>query len=133
MTRIRGPAWISIAAACLIGACGHSQTYSMDGAWIRGGVSGDHFGIIVLLLREEDGRVTGTACRTSSGHLIFRDVPVTGRYPRLTFESGAGRYAGGVISDEFINGFFQYPGGSQEWTFRRTSPSDYDACQSARP
>jgi hypothetical protein len=114
-------------------ACGHSRKYSMDGTWIRGGISGDHFGIIVLLIKDEGAEVTGAACRTSSGHLIFRDVPVSGHYPYVSFVVGDGRYTGGIISEEVITGSFERAGSSEEWRFQRTSPLEYQACQSARP
>ncbi|HEY3119811.1 MAG TPA: hypothetical protein VGL15_04250 [Vicinamibacteria bacterium] len=105
----------------------------MDGTWRRGGVSGDHFGIIVIAIREAGDDISGTACRTSSGHLIFRDVPVTGRNPYVTFTLDGGRYEGEIVSEELIDGLFQYAGGSQEWAFQRTALSEFEACQSALP
>jgi hypothetical protein len=121
------------AAAILLTSCGHSQRFSMDGTWMRSGISGDHFGIVVLAIKDDGGPVTGTACRTSSGHLVFRDVPLSGHNPYVSFEALGGRYTGGIISEEVITGSFQSAGGSQEWTFHRTPPSEFEACERALP
>ena len=56
--------------AVLVSACGRQTRYSMDGTWRRGGVSGDHFGIIVLAIRDAGDEISGTACRTSSSRQL---------------------------------------------------------------
>ena len=107
----------------------------MDGTWERGGISGDHFGFVVMQLADDGTRATGVVCYSESGHLIFRDVPASGSYPRIAFDRpGGGRFEGGVISPDAINGFFRLPNaGEQEWAFQRTSPSAYESCRTSRP
>ncbi len=51
--------------ALMIACCSRDQTFPVDGAWLRGGISGDHFGVVVMLLRQEGNEVTGSACFTS--------------------------------------------------------------------
>lgn len=114
-------------------ACREARTFPIEGTWRRGGISGDHFGIYVLQIRESGGQLTGTACHTDSGHFIGT-LPVTGHYPYVLLELGAGsRFSGGIISPEEIHGSYEFPGGSQEWTFERVAASEFEACQTARP
>ncbi len=119
--------------ALIIISCGGDQTFPVDGAWLRGGVSGDHFGIVVMLLRQEGQEITGSACFTSSGHLIARDLPVTGRYPSMTLVVSDGHYTGRIISNDTIDGLWEVNGLQQPWTFRRASVSEYEQCRNARP
>jgi len=118
-------------------ACEQRPRPPVDGVWFLAGVSGDHSGVIVLSLRQQGEEVTGLACRTDSGHLVYKDVPVAGEYPRIEFADLYGcRFQSSVASAETIEGWRKCPsemGQGQEWFFRRTSPSAYDDCASASP
>jgi hypothetical protein len=126
-----------VLAAGAVASCGHREAFPVDGVWFRGGVSGDHSGIVVLSLRLENERVVGQACRNDTGHLIYKDVPVDGPYPRVVFNDLYGcRFQGGVVSAEAIDGLRRCPGETgpgQEWFFRRSVPSSYDECAAASP
>lgn len=114
-------------------ACGDRQSFPVDGIWMRGGVSGDHSGVIVLTLHQDGDRVVGLACHTDTGHLLYKDVPVAGPYPRVEFTEPSGcRFEGGLVSAELIDGRQTCPGDgggpSFEWPFRRTTPTAYAEC-----
>jgi hypothetical protein len=126
------PAFVGLLA---LAACHHGVIFPMAGTWMRGGISGDHFGLVAMQLADDGTRVNGVVCYSESGHLIYRDVPVSGRYPRLAFDRpGGGRFEGGITSPDSINGFFRLAGaGEQEWMFQRTSASVYESCRTSRP
>jgi hypothetical protein len=118
-----------------LAACHHHAIFPMDGTWTRGGISGDHFGEVVMQIADDGTRVTGVVCYTESGHLIYRDIPAGGSYPRVAFDRpGGGRFEGGVISPDTIDGFFVFADGfQQQWTFRKASSASYEACRTSRP
>jgi len=119
--------------ALLLTSCGERIIFPVDGAWLRGGISGDHSGIIVMLLKQDGNNITGSACRTSSGHLIYRDTPVTGRYPRVGFQVLGCQFEGGITSTDQLVGSNTCNDTTQQWFFQRASPSDYNACVNASP
>jgi hypothetical protein len=122
-----------VAGALLVGSCGEDQTFPIDGAWVRGGISGDHSGAIYLLLTQDGDTVVGTACRLSSGHRIYKDVTVTGRYPRISFLVSGCRFDGGIISADQLSGYYECGGERQQWFFERRPPADYESCVNANP
>jgi hypothetical protein len=116
----------------LFTACGERRKFSLEGTWVRGGISGDHFGAYVLRIREDaSGAVTGTACRLSSGFFIFGDRPVRGQYPYVILDQGTSRYTGGIVSTDEIIGTQVGETFSQEWIFQRVDPSAFEGCLSA--
>jgi hypothetical protein len=123
--------------ALAITACHHGVTFPMDGTWARGGISGDHFGQVVMQIADDGTRVTGVACYWDSGYVIYSDVPLTGRYPRVSYSvavpgGGEGHFDGGIISPDEIHGTW-YSGPSHgDWIFQRASASTYDACRNGR-
>jgi hypothetical protein len=120
--------------AASLPACHHRDVFPMDGTWARGGISGDHLGIYVMQVTVEGSRVTGVACRSSSGYLIFRDVPVTGRYPIVSFAlPNGGRYEGAITSPDVIEGAALGSSPTQYWTFVRWPASAYDDCRNSNP
>jgi hypothetical protein len=95
---------ITLLAALLSVSCQRARV-PIDGVWDRGGVSGDHFGNYYLVLESAGDEISGHACRTSEGHIIFRDVPVQGDYPWLHFSVAPGfRFVGRVTSEYTIAG-----------------------------
>ena len=72
-------------AAALFGVltdCGPGVR-SVSGSWTA--PYGGHLAYIELLLRQDGSMLTGTACRSDSGVLIFGQTPVAGNYPDLAF------------------------------------------------
>jgi hypothetical protein len=86
-----------------------------------------------MLLRQDGNDITGTACRTSSGHLIYRDTPVTGRYPRVGFQGFGCRFDGGIVSTDQLTGWNVCNDTKEQWFFQRVSLSEYQACVNAGP
>jgi hypothetical protein len=113
---------------------GCADPIPIDGVWMRGGVSGDHTGVIYLQLQLEGSHILGRACRVDGGHRVFTDLPVEGRYPWLSFEYGARRVLARVESEGFIRAQFPIRDDYvQEWSFTRTAPSAYTQCAAAAP
>ena len=128
------PAMTVLVLACA--SCG--RDYSADGTWYRGGVSGDHFGSYVMQLRRDGDRITGVACRLSSGHRIFVDRPVSGKYPQMSFDhsldnSGTFRIDLRIVDDDLITGIDNNPVAAFTYEFARAPGSNYEECASARP
>lgn len=86
-----------------------------------------------MLLRQDGNDIAGNACRTSSGHLHYRDAPVTGRYPRVRFQVSGCQFEGGIVSTDLLIGWDVCPNSQQQWFFQRASPSQYQACINASP
>src|SRR5436309_666448 len=119
--------------ALMMTCCSRDQTFLVDGAWLRGGISGDHFGVVVMLLRQEGDEIAGSACFTNAGHLILRDLPVMGRYPSMTLVWNGGHYTGRIVSNDTIDGLWEVNGLQQPWMFRRATLSEYEQCRNAGP
>jgi hypothetical protein len=97
--------------ALLLTLIGCGQPFPVDGVWLRGGISGDHFGLVALRLTQQGNQIAGTACYTEDGHLIYRDVPVSGQYPSVTYSVSFGGFVGEIVSDSEIQGQFSSGGG----------------------
>ena len=72
-------------AAALLGVltdCGPGVR-SVSGAWTT--PYGGHLAYIELLLQQDGSMLSGKACRSDSGVLIFSQTPVLGDYPDLAF------------------------------------------------
>jgi hypothetical protein len=72
-------------AAALLGVltdCGPGVP-SVSGAWTA--PYGGHLAYIELLLQQDGSILSGKACRSDSGVLIFSQTPVLGHYPDLAF------------------------------------------------
>jgi hypothetical protein len=119
--------------ALLLTLIGCGQPFPIDGVWLRGGISGDHFGLVALRLTQQGDQIAGTACYTEDGHLIYRDVPVSGRYPSVTYSVSFGGFVGEIVSDSEIQGQFSSGGGQDPWTFQRSTMDTYTRCVGASP
>jgi hypothetical protein len=122
---------VLVLAAVALG-CGKEREpvveYVVDGTWVGPGQG--HLTEVFLLLRREGDRILGTACHTEYGHRIYRDVPVEGVYPSLSFYNVQAR----VESNRLIEGFFVLSTGSKSPTyFGRCTMERYDACRNAPP
>jgi hypothetical protein len=108
---------------------------SADGVWYRAGISGDHSGTVVMLLKQDGTNITGTACYTDTGHLIWKDVRVTGRNPRVGFGQGICHFDGAITSSDELGGTNICNNGTppQDWFFHRVAQSAYDQCVNAGP
>jgi hypothetical protein len=117
-----------------VAGCSRTERFAVDGVWERGPISGDHGGLIVLSLRDEGTHVTGVACRTSSGHLIYSDVAIDSPYPRVEYNFPSGcRFQGAFVSSDSIYGTWTCGVGLQPWYFRRAPASSYSSCAAALP
>jgi hypothetical protein len=81
--------WFVLVACALLagGACGRSPndpSRSLAGPWVAPGFG--HTGQRFLLRLEQSGStISGTACGVDGGIVFFRDAPVHGRYPLVSF------------------------------------------------
>ena len=82
---------------------------------------------------QEGVLITGLACRLSSGHRIFADGPVSGRYPSFTFAYGGDTITGWAAAEDSIVAYRSSIGEQQPIRFRREAASEYDHCTNARP
>lgn len=57
---------------------------SLAGNWSAN--YGGKFGFIGLVLEQSGDEITGTACATNSGTLLFKNVPVRGEFPNVQFD-----------------------------------------------
>jgi hypothetical protein len=128
---MRGSAALFLALLLTTIGCG--QQFPVDGVWLRGGVPGDHFGLVVLRLTQQGDQIAGTACETSDGHLVYRDVPVAGQYPSLTYSVSFGNFVGDIVSDSEVQGQFGSGAGLEAWSFQRSTMDMYTRCVSALP
>ena len=115
-----------VLALCCVGC---SSSYSVDGTWERGGVPGDRYGYRVLQLQRVGDDIVGLACHVSSGFLMYRDRPVTGTYPRTSFDASLDasdrvRLNLTIVGEGLIVGTDP---GSATWEFGRTASDRYDA------
>jgi hypothetical protein len=70
----------------LLAACGTEPTQPLEGLWI--GFEPGRFNHWEIRFRDEGGGVIGRAKESLGGHIMYSDVPVTGLYPRVQFETG---------------------------------------------
>jgi hypothetical protein len=112
-------------------ACGEGRVFDVTGTW-QGGLASEHSAYQVMTLQQQDGVISGFICRISSGHRIFRDVPVSGRYPLFTFQYAGDTVTARAESDDLI---VASRAGSTagQWTFVRASFSVYEDCINASP
>jgi hypothetical protein len=124
-------------ALVLVG-CHNHEIFPMDGTWARGGISGDHFGQVVMRISDDGTRVTGLACYWESGYTIYSDVQVTGQYPRVSYTVGEGNdwprghFEGGIIAPDEMHGTWSVDSYQAEWSFQPTAASAYEACRNGR-
>jgi hypothetical protein len=122
---------IGSAAALSAFGCEEPLRFDVTGTW-TGGSAQDHSGREVMTLRQDDEDITGLVCRISSGHRVFFDVPVSGRYPRVTFAYFGDTVTGWATGEHLIvarrSGSVSY-----ELRFTRTSTSEYEECHNAPP
>jgi hypothetical protein len=78
-------------------------------------------------LRDNGGRLSGTACDWSSGYLVYSNVPVQVDYPNVSFRvremdmcpgcKGSGtEFFGTLNPDSTLRGQLHFPGGRPEIT-----------------
>jgi hypothetical protein len=140
-TSYRGVRPAGILICLLVMACGSSPRITVDGVWMRGGVSGDHSGLYFVELQQAGDEITGSACYLQADHLIFRGAPVRSEYPEVTFVVTAeslqpgepptligGRFSGRVRDANTIAGQIQYGGTPAEMILTRTSDSVPGSC-----
>jgi hypothetical protein len=70
--------------SCLWG-CSSGPQVPISGVWHGGQLQGDRFLNEYLILRQEGPIVSGEICAVDLGHVLYRNVPVDGRYPRFSF------------------------------------------------
>jgi hypothetical protein len=133
MTIFSTRAFASILALSLAGC---SPDYGVDGTWERCCASGDHFGSYVMQLRRDGDRITGLACRLSSGYRIFSDRPVAGTYPRMSFDfsldnSGSLLMDLMIVQENLITGTDNNPGTNATYDFAPAPGGAYEACARA--
>ena len=121
---------VLLALALALGAC--DSRFSVDGTWQA---QVGHFDFYVLQLRSDGDTITGLACSVSDGYLIFRDRPVSGLYPSMSFDATAPggvsfRVSLTVLTRGVIIGT---PGNGIQEEFSRTDSGDYTGCASAPP
>jgi hypothetical protein len=116
-----------LAFICLV-ACGNKK-FDIRGTWVRGGISGDHSGSVVMTLTPTGSSIIGVVCRSDAGHLIFRDRPVKGTYPWVEFDYFGDRIRAQIVDDDTITAVV----GGASWFFNRTSAADYDTCAATGP
>ena len=85
-----------------------------------------------MQIADDRTRVTGVVCYSESGHLIYRDVPVTGAHPRVSFTLG-GRFDEGIFSPDTLSGTWYAGPYQDQWLFQKAAPSAYEVCRSLRP
>jgi hypothetical protein len=125
------PAAFLCVVALYAGGCGHRRMFDLSGTW-QGGLSSEHSAYEVMTLRQDGGTISGVICRISSGHRIFHDVPVSGRYPSFTFQYFGDTVTGWAAAEDLIVAY--RPGSTAgDLTFIRASASDYERCASAPP
>jgi hypothetical protein len=112
-------------------SCGHEDVFDLSGTW-SGGSSTDHSARQVLTIWQDGRDITGLVCRISSGHRVFYDVPVSGRYPTFTFPY-FGDTVTGAPTDENTIVAYRRGSVSDEMHFTRASSDDYEQCRSASP
>jgi len=70
-----------VVLASASGGCGlFGPSESFEGEWTA---SGGKFYVIGLSLRQSDDTVSGVACASQDGVLLYRNAPVTGDYPSI--------------------------------------------------
>jgi hypothetical protein len=105
--------------------------FDLTGTW-QGGFPNEHSAREFMTLRQDDGAISGVICRLSSGHRVFNDVPVSGRYPTFTFQYFGDTVTGRAAAEDLIVAHRAgYTAGDMNFT--RTSSSDYETCASALP
>jgi hypothetical protein len=68
----------------MIGATPNEPGAGLDGVWTARGIG--HTGqTFTMRLQQSGDTVSGMACETDGGILVFRDAPVRGDYPRVRF------------------------------------------------
>jgi hypothetical protein len=78
-----------VALALAAGSCGITgPSDSLTGTWEAN--YGGKFGFLGIVLQQNGDQISGTACGSSSGLLLFRNVPVRGEYPRVLFDVSVG-------------------------------------------
>jgi hypothetical protein len=106
--------------------------FDLSGTW-QGGFPNEHSAREVMTLRQDQsGAISGVVCRISSGHRVFQDVPVSGRYPSFTFQYFGDTVTGWAAAEDLIVARRAgYTAG--EMNFTRVDSSDYEDCASAPP
>jgi hypothetical protein len=85
--------------ACLAGCDSPtSPSKSAAGSWQAIGVG--HSAVYGLSLEQRDDQISGTACYSDSGVILFRGVPVSGTYPRVLFASPSGTVFVGKLEED---------------------------------
>ena len=106
--------------------------FDLSGTW-QGGFPNEHSSYEVMTLRQDQGgAISGVICRLSSGHRVFHDVPVSGRYPTFTFQYFGDTVTGIAAAEDLIVAHRAgYTAG--EMNFVRANSSDYEGCANAPP
>lgn len=123
-----------VAVALVSSACDlvTGPSGSISGSWRAPGIghSGHSF---ELLLTQDGDAISGAACGTDSGFLLFQGVPVSGERPAVTFVEPA---SGARFTGKFEDGRDQIAGdlgsGSGHIPLRFTRTGD-GRCNGAKP
>jgi hypothetical protein len=112
-----------VALAIANSTCGLiGPSVSLAGNWSAN--YGGKFGFLGIVLDQSGDEITGTACYTNAGQLLYEQVPVRGDYPHVRFDvaNGSGaRFSGRRDSTGDIVGVYQ----NTDVRFRR---SDFPVC-----
>lgn len=120
----------------LVVACA-SPSRDIDGVWSSGGLSTDHFSYYHMVLRTNGDEISGRACRTGQGKLLYGGFTVTGDYPHLEFkgrgpsagdlgEIFVGKYDDGIIDGTWRNGL---TGRTEQMQFKRAMSPLPEGCE----
>jgi hypothetical protein len=127
-------------------ACGTDvRVKDVSGAWSGSNLHtlGTAFTYVQLVLQQDGAIITGKACESEDGFLIYSGVSVTGSYPDVAFTVGASntqpccKVAGLTFRGSFngsgttLTGFFNGANGpGEDWTLTRASDG---SCAGALP
>ena len=126
--------FIVLTAALASSACDlvTGPSKSAAGSWRAPGIghSGHSF---ELVLAQDDDTISGVACSTDGGFLLFQGVPVGGELPDVTFvEPGSGRRFAGKFEDDRDEIAGDLGSGSGHIPLRFTRTGD-GRCAGAKP
>ena len=80
-------AFIFLLALSTAGCNVFGPSQSVDGQW--SGSVGGKFSFVCMNLQQDGDTITGTAAAMSDGFLLYKDAPVRGDHPDVSFTVGA--------------------------------------------
>lgn len=92
---------------------------SVAGSWYSPGGRANSF---QLSITQDGDTISGFACNTDAGFLLFRDAPVRGDYPKVSFTAPSGATFSGRFEDDRdqIAGDYKYGSSHKALRFARS-------------